>query len=121
MTEGNLMTNVIERVVNAATLRMAIRAKRRAGVSGQTISHVIASYLPENMVVTRDGVTRPRVELIPPERRVAFLETLHRLSDRIGAAPVEIAPLVGSAPADARPALAGSRPLQHFFRGWWAQ
>jgi hypothetical protein len=76
------MTELLERVLSVATLRTVIRQKCGAGVSGQTISQLIASYLQADAVAQfacDDRSERLPVELIHPDRRVAFLEALQRL------------------------------------------
>jgi hypothetical protein len=73
------MTELLERVLSIATLRTMVRRRCRAGVSGRTISRLIASFLRAEEVASRDHPERLPVELIHPDRRVAFLEALQRL------------------------------------------
>lgn len=77
------MTEVLERVITAATLRMAIRAKLRTGVGRRTVSQLILAHVPPNLIAGRDdaGLKRVPVELIPHDRRVAFLDELDQLED----------------------------------------
>jgi hypothetical protein len=76
------MTNVPEHVLTAATLRTAIRAKIREGVSPRAISMLVNAYAPD-APAGRDeaGIQRRAVEVIPQERRVAFLIALNELQD----------------------------------------
>ena len=74
------MSDMLERVLNGATLRMAIRARSQAGVSHRTISQLIAFYVPDALIRARgEGADRLPVELIPPDERTDFLGTLQRL------------------------------------------
>lgn len=75
------MTKLLDRVLSAASLREAIRAKLRAGVQGETISWLIACYVPAHLAGNR-GRHRLPVEMIPPHKRSAFLQSLQRTSER---------------------------------------
>ena len=49
---------------------------------GETISHLIAFYVEPETLAVYENKSRPGrlpLELIPPNRRVAFLEALQRL------------------------------------------
>jgi hypothetical protein len=90
------MTELLERVLSVATLRTVIRQKCCAGVSGQTISRLIASYVQADTIAEFAATSRSGrlpVELIDPNRRVAFLEALQRLPVGRGFVANEIAPL----------------------------
>jgi hypothetical protein len=69
-------------VLSATMLRTAIRAKLRAGTDRQTISRLIGKYVPNGVSTMRltDGIYRLPVELIPVDRRTAFLDALNELS-----------------------------------------
>jgi hypothetical protein len=76
------VTDLMERVLSAATMRTIIRQKCCAGVSGETISRLIAAYVRPETVAQYEDKPRPGripVELIPADRRVAFVEALQRL------------------------------------------
>ena len=95
------MKKVLERVITAETLRTAIRAKIRKGVSRRTISELIYAYAPPAAAARADdsSLHRVAVEVIPHERRAAFLCELARLRDDLPVAPVEtgaIEPLRGT-------------------------
>jgi hypothetical protein len=77
------MTEVLEHVITAETLRMAIRAKLRIPVSRRTISLLIQAYAPTAIPGRDDGtdVRRLPVEAIPDGQRVAFLGALDQLQD----------------------------------------
>jgi len=73
------MTELLDRVLSATTLREAIRAKLRAGVQSDTISWLIACYVPTHLMAGGDrGRHRLPVEMIPPHKRPAFLQSLER-------------------------------------------
>jgi hypothetical protein len=73
------MTDLLDRVLSVATLRTVVRQKCCAGVSGQTISRLVASFVQAEEVANRERSERLPVELIHPDQRVAFLEVLQRL------------------------------------------
>jgi hypothetical protein len=76
------MTDLLERVLSAATLRTVVRQRCCAGVSGFTISRLIASYVSAEAVLgfaNNERSGRLPVELVPAHRRGAFLETLQRV------------------------------------------
>jgi hypothetical protein len=76
------MTDLLDRVLSVATLRTVVRWRCCAGVSGPTISRLIASFVLPDTVAEFSHGDRPGrlpVELVHPDRRVAFLETLQRL------------------------------------------
>ena len=78
------MSEVLESVITAATLRTAIRAKISAGISRRAISLLIEAYAPPRTRGRRDedtGRQRLPVEVIAHERRVAFLAALGQLED----------------------------------------
>jgi hypothetical protein len=87
------MSGLLERVLSVGTLRTVIRSKCCAGVSGQTISALIASYVRADLVAESPRYGRLPVELIDPDLRVAFLEALQRLPVNRSPAYSEIAPL----------------------------
>jgi hypothetical protein len=69
-------------VLTASTLRTAIRAKIREGVSPRAISVLVNGYAPDAPAGRNDGgVERRAVEVIPPGRRVDFLVALNGLQD----------------------------------------
>jgi hypothetical protein len=77
-----LMTDVPRNVLTTATLRTAIRAKIREGVSPRAISTLINDYAPDAPAGRiESGVQRRAVELIPPGQRVDFLVALNELQD----------------------------------------
>jgi hypothetical protein len=76
------MTDLLERVLSVATLRTVVRQKWCAGVGGETISRLIASYMDPETLARYENKSRPGrlpLELIPADRRGAFLEALQRL------------------------------------------
>lgn len=76
------MTDALDRVITATTLRTAIRAKVNAGISRQTISQLVSVYASPDAGMGRDdgtGVRRLPVEVIAHDRRRAFLAALDRL------------------------------------------
>ena len=78
------MSEALESVITAATLRAAIRAKISAGISRRAISLLIHAYAPHRARGGRDddtGTRRLPVEVIAHERRVAFLVALGQLQD----------------------------------------
>jgi hypothetical protein len=78
------VSELLERVITAATLRVAIRSKIRNGTSRRRISLLINVYAPAGVRSDRDdgtGVQRLAVEVIPHQQRIAFLEALERLTD----------------------------------------
>jgi hypothetical protein len=79
------MTELLDRVLSVATLRTMVRQKCGAGVRGETISRLIAAYVSADVVADSLGESesgRLSVEMIDPDRRVAFLEALQRLPAR---------------------------------------
>ena len=91
------MSEVLELVLTAEMLRTAIRAQLRVGTSRQTISLLIRSYAPPGVRTERmdEGVYRVPVELIPVERRTAFLDALSGLPNRRPAVATSTAHPVG--------------------------
>ena len=83
------VTKVSERVraiSGSATpemMRAAIRAKLRTGTSKQTICWLVCAYAPPDATNDRTEGSVPRlpVELIPDEKRGAFLDALSKLPD----------------------------------------
>jgi hypothetical protein len=78
------VSEVLESVIMAATLRAAIRANISAGISRRGISLLIEAYAPPSTRGRRDDDTGRRrlpVEVIAHERRVAFLVALGELQD----------------------------------------
>jgi hypothetical protein len=78
------VSEALESVITAATLRAAIRAKISAGISRRAISLLIEAYAPPRTRGRRDddtGMRRLPVEVIVHERRVAFLVALGQLQD----------------------------------------
>ena len=73
------MSEALESVITAATLRAAIRAKISAGISRRAISLLINAYAPHRAQGGRDDDTGTR--RLPHERRVAFLVALGPLQD----------------------------------------
>jgi hypothetical protein len=89
---------MFERVITAASLRMAIRAKLRTGVSGRRVSMLVNAFAPPGVVSDRDhgeGVQRLAVEVIPHRQRAAFLEALHDLTEDSPVTETKISRLVG--------------------------
>ena len=86
------MTELLDRVLSPACLRQVIRAKCNAGVCSQTISQLIACYVPAN-IAGDDRSRRLHVELIPAHQRMAFLEAVQRLPTPRGTAASKIATL----------------------------
>jgi hypothetical protein len=77
---GLVMTDMLDRFISASALREAVKARCRAGARRETISRLIACYVPANIDAKCDcGRDRLPVELIPTHRRAAFFEALHRL------------------------------------------
>jgi hypothetical protein len=71
---------MLDRFISASALREAIKAKCRAGARRDTISRLIACYVPADIDARSDyGRDRLPVELIPAHQRAAFFEALHRL------------------------------------------
>ena len=88
------MTELLERVLSPASLRQVIRAKCNAGVCSQTISQLIACYVPAEIIAgCADGSRRLNVELIPAYQRMAFLEAVQRLPAPRGLTASKIAAL----------------------------
>jgi hypothetical protein len=79
-------------IITSATLRSAIRGKISAGNGRRTISLLIHSYAPPNAHGRDDdtGLRRLPVEVIPHERRAAFLLDLARLRDDLPVDPIDI-------------------------------
>jgi hypothetical protein len=85
------VTKVSERVkaISGSTtpemMRAAIRAKLRTGTSKQTICWLVCAYAPPGATNDRTEGSVPRlpVELIPDEKRGAFLDALSKLPDRV--------------------------------------
>ena len=85
------MTDVLERirVISGRTapeiMRAAIRAKLRTGTSKQTICWLVCAYAPPGATNDRTEGSAPRlpVEVIPEERRAAFLDALSKLPDQV--------------------------------------
>jgi hypothetical protein len=76
------MTDLLDRVLSVATIRTVVRGRCCPGVSGPTISRLVASYAPADAVAgfaNKDRSGRLPVELVPPHRRVALLAALQRL------------------------------------------
>jgi hypothetical protein len=76
------MVDLLERVLSVTTLRSVVRQRCCAGVSGLTISRLIASCVPAEVAAGFETGARPGrfpVELVPSHRRVAFLEALQRV------------------------------------------
>lgn len=74
------MTETIDVIIAADTLRTAIKAQLRRGTRRETVSALIKAYAaPEAQTVRRHGHTyRLPVETIPYGRRKAFLDALHQ-------------------------------------------
>jgi hypothetical protein len=78
------VTDELDLVVTANMLRTAIRAKLSSGTTQRAISGLIADYARDDTHVRRreeGGVQRLPVEVIPHERRAAFLDALNELRD----------------------------------------
>jgi hypothetical protein len=72
-------------VVTSNMLRTAIRAKLGSGAKRRAISLLIARYARDGVMTARreeDGVSRLPVEVIPHERRVAFLDAINQLPEQ---------------------------------------
>jgi len=92
------MTEVLQRVITAATLRQAIRAKIRVGVNPRAISLLINAHASPDARSDREdetGVQRLAVETIPHARRAAFLAALDRLQDDLAGGAATVASLAG--------------------------
>ena len=72
-------------------IRMVIRAKLREGISKRTISDLIASFTPEDVVAARTGERAMRlpVELVDKDRRMALLQALANIAVDQNAALVD--------------------------------
>jgi hypothetical protein len=95
------VAEVLDEGITTAILRTAIRERISAGISRRTVSFLINAYAPPTAQGRDDGsgVQRLPVEVIPHERRAAFLCELARLRDDLPVAPVEtgaIEPLRGT-------------------------
>jgi hypothetical protein len=78
------MTEMLQRAITATTLRAAIRAKIRVGVTPRAISLLIIAHAsPDARGERKDptGVQRIAVEKIPNGRRAAFVAALDQLQD----------------------------------------
>jgi hypothetical protein len=75
------VSEATELFLSADILRAAIRTQLVTGTSRRAISQLIGAYAPTGTVTNRktDGVYRVSVELIPRERRSAFLNALRKL------------------------------------------
>lgn len=76
------MTNDLDLVVTANMLRTAIRAKLGAGARHRAIWGLIVCFARGDAPTRRreeGGVHRLPVEVIPHERRAAFLDALNEL------------------------------------------
>ena len=90
------VTETINVIITATILRTAIRAKLRRGAQPQIVSALIKAYAAEEaQTARRDGIVhRLPVEVIPYERRIAFLEALNQLSEQRAQGKAWIAELV---------------------------
>ena len=63
-------------------IRMVIRAKLREGISKRTISDLISSFTPKDVVAARTGERAMRlpVELVDKDHRMALLQALANIS-----------------------------------------
>jgi len=78
------VTDDLDLVVTANMLRTAIRAKLGSGATQSAISGLIVHYARDGAHMGRredGGVHRLPVEVIPHERRAAFLDALNELPD----------------------------------------
>jgi len=88
------MTELLDRVLSPASLRQVVRAKCSAGFCSQTISQLVACYVPADIIAGyNDGSRRLPVELIPAHQRMAFLEAVQRLPARRSFVANEVATL----------------------------
>jgi hypothetical protein len=90
------MSETIDTIITADTLRTAIRAQIRRGTRRETVSALINAYAaPEARTMRRHGNTeRLPVQTIPYGRRMAFLDALNRLPDERAQKGILIAELV---------------------------
>jgi hypothetical protein len=96
LTKDDRVSEAPDGIITSATLRTAIRAKISAGISRRAISLLIHGYAPpEAQGRDEDSVRRLAVEVIPHERRVAFLDALARLQDDLPITPITTARLAG--------------------------
>jgi hypothetical protein len=78
------VTDDLDLIVTANMLRTAIRAKLGSGAAHRAIWRLIADYARGGARMRRreeGGVNRLPVEVIPHERRGAFLDALNELPD----------------------------------------
>lgn len=78
------MTDNFDLVVTANMLRTAIRTKLNAGAKQRAIWGLIVCFARDDARMRRieeGGVHRLPVEIIPHERRAAFLDALNELAD----------------------------------------
>jgi hypothetical protein len=73
------MTEVLDRLLTPLALREAIKAKCCNGVSPETISRLVACYVPADLAAQCDMPERLSVELIPLDQRAFFFEALQHL------------------------------------------
>jgi hypothetical protein len=71
-----------ESLFNPPALREAIKASCIDGVPSQTISRLIACYVPADIAAECDMPDRLAVELIPADQRAFFFEALQHLSSK---------------------------------------
>jgi hypothetical protein len=76
------MTELLDRFLSPSALREVIRAKRRDGVPPETISRLVACYVPVDIAAKSECSERLAVELIPPDCRAFFFEALQHLPSR---------------------------------------
>lgn len=93
-TKDLQMSDVLELALTGEMLRTAIRAKLRMGANRRDISVLINAYAPQGASTKRTdgGVYRIPVELIPLDRRVAFLDALNELPIPLSVVATTIAP-----------------------------
>jgi len=91
------VTETIDLIITANILRTAIRAQLRRGTRREIVSALIKAYAPPEARTVRrhDGEYRLPVEVIPYQRRIAFLDALNQLSDERAQGETLIAELVG--------------------------
>jgi len=90
------VSEVLDGIITSASMRMAIRQKISSGISRRTISLLIHAYAPPGAQGRDDdSVRRLAVEVIPHERRGAFLDALAKLQEDLPVSAIEIARLVG--------------------------
>jgi hypothetical protein len=73
----------LDLVVTANMVRTAIRARLGSGITQHAISELIARYARDGAARRREegGIYRLPVEVIPHERRAAFLDALNELPE----------------------------------------